>query len=645
MGVISGILPYQYSGPLPFHIRPDMVDIGISGVHLEQSHFVLAAEIRRIEGTLSTPFGDSPIAKYVNVATPLEYSEASGVQPFYLDTPVIYPGSINFVDQILDARTMLGIVWADTEFDSDFDFIDIAKDWLSGVYPNASGANGDFAHRAPSETGIIDYIAPLEAVLGQSGVLYDIDVAEIMYQPTVRFSRSLWINGHDEDSFVLLAKPLWPSFQKTDGTFVTLNSRDQNLADFTPGRILPFHSNPFQDTDGTGYWSVSSGMLQVDGDMFKEDKTDYFIAPSGGEFIDTLVYLTQGARKIGRQNDGTDAYSRVFLQPEPKVQGLYQLAVRNRKSLVPYTIIPSGFISQWPHPGDLEIHVHADRSVAFGIGKRCYGVFDDAFWILDKGGNTLPSGLAIINPFTGDPVWIRHADHAIGLESKDWHELRGLERIGGSIYRVARQTFNSGGTDYLAFYEFDDNLDFVAEHVSDVTAVPGVTTLRTEDMFYDPDNSQWCVMDATANAREFYIFDSAFNFVSDHNSAELFENGARINNAYWDLNSPSLPARHIQRFDLNGTAIDFFETKIVQVEMIPGLSGTMGTFTVKDAQTITGALSFTDGIWFLCDSSNGTFLLRVQEDTTAWEVLEAINLTVDNVPGGVSAAFIHMPVN
>jgi hypothetical protein len=649
MGVISGQLPYRYNvSPLPLHLVPGLPDIGISGVHLEQSHFVLEAEIRRAEINFGMPIGDDPIAKYVNVAIAKEFSEASGVPPFYLDTPVNYPGAANFVDQILDSRVLLETVLLDVGFDSDFEDLDVYRNWLSGVYPNPSGANGNFFHRAPSETGLIDYIAPLENVLGQSGVLYDIDIAEIMYQPTVRFARGLDINGHDEDSFNILAKPIWPCFQKTDGTLVTLNSRDQNLADFTPGRILPFHSNPFQDSDGMGYWSVFSGVLQFDGDVFKEDLTDYFITPSGGEFIDTLTYLGQGSRKIGKANDGTNAYSRVFVQPMPLAQGLYQLAVRNRKSLIPYTIIESGFISQWPSPRDLEIHAHADKANLSERGKRGYGVFDDTFWLTDNGTHGLPSGLSIVNPFTGDIVWVRHADRAQGTDPQDWSNLRGLEHLGGSIFRVARASFNSGGTEYLFFHEFDENLDFITEHASDVSLVPGITSLAARDMFFDPDNNQYCVVDNTLNAREFYIFDSGFNFVSDHDSGtHLMTAAARLNNAYWALNSNIMPARHVQRFDLNGSALDFFETKIVQVEMIPGLSGQMGTFGVLDAQNIVTANAITTGIWFLCAAQNNNlYLLRVNEDTTAWEVLEAINLNAkNNTVNGGFPNFIYMDVN
>jgi len=227
-----------------------MADVGISGVLLEQSHFVSLAELRRRSGFVSVPL----IIKYVNQpANVVALSEPSGSPPFFLDHPPTFPGAANFIDQIDDIRMLQDGIWSAVSADSDFSAFEVLVDWLNNVYPNPSGADGNYAHRIPAEDGPILYILPEEAILGQSGVLYDIDIAEIMYQPTVRFNEFDLMNGHRSLSFFdVVTRHIWPCFCKPDGTLVTLNSRDAAL-DYTPGRVLPFtDANDPNASDDTG---------------------------------------------------------------------------------------------------------------------------------------------------------------------------------------------------------------------------------------------------------------------------------------------------------------------------------------------------------------------------------------------------------
>jgi hypothetical protein len=294
MGVTSGTIPYEYDGPIPFTISREMPDIGMSGILFEQAHFVLAAEIRRWSQQFS-PTGDEPITKFVNKeANILAASEASGCVPHFLTHPPTYPGGSNYVDNIIEMRDMLGSLWLDIFNDQDYDLNDLRIDWLNNICPNPSGENGDFKNREPTldEVDILCRLmtlAPQESILGSSGVLYDIDLCEVRWQPYPRFVQTTFLNAHNaEDSgggftgpkFGILARPIFPCFQRTNGTLIGLNSRDAALTFSVAGRVLPFHDAEFEEQDGTGYDSVGSGLQKWDGDAFY-GATTYQISDSG----------------------------------------------------------------------------------------------------------------------------------------------------------------------------------------------------------------------------------------------------------------------------------------------------------------------------------------------------------------------------
>lgn len=672
MGVESGIIPYQYDGPIPLIIRPDMDPIGLSGILFEQAHFVLAAEIRRWSQRFA-PTGDDPIFKYINKPAGItDASEASGCPPHFLTHPPSYPGGSNYTNQITDMRDMFESLMIDIFLDSDWSLSVLREDWLNNACPNPSGANGDYASREPGATevdglGRLLVLAPQESILGGSGTLFDIDLCEMRYQPYPRFVSTQFLNAHNAETpigtftgpeFGILARPIWPCFQKTDGTIIGLNARDTALTFSVAGRVLPFHDDSFFDADGRGLDSVGSGYTMLDGDAFIGANTSYLAASSGGLFSNNLTFTVQGARKLGKAEDGTNGYGRAFVTRPALAEGVYMIGAENRHANVPYTAFPSGFVSKWPTPQALEANAYTRPS----IEKEAYSVFNEAFWMLDGGtasngpSSRPPSGLAVIDPFTGNAVWLRYADlHETDRGSlpgfaQYWPDHVGLELVGGSVWRATESSFDIAGTDYFALIEYNTDLEFVAEHTFTFPAITSFGQLR--DMMYDADNDLWFFFETLLSGPEVIELDGSFNFNATYEGGfSPIISAARINGEYWALSRGGLPAQHIQRFTLtaptppstNGN-VNYHETKIIQTETIPGLSGAMSTAVgVEDVQIISGASTVTDGIWMLVGGAAGAWMLRVIEDTTAFYAVEAIHIKTGDM-GRAGDDFIYMAI-
>lgn len=668
MGVQSGIIPYHYDGPIPFRIPPDGPDIGMSGVLFEQPHFVIAAELRRFR---SLPAYQLPMRKFVNLAVATTQEEARGVSPFFLDSPVEEPGAVNFVNYILNTRVQLdnlmNLIAGDTVYSS----TEVKLDWLRNACPSPSSVNGNYLRRLHTTPGEILDLAPLESILGGSGVLYDNDICEIMYQPYSRMSNTRYLDVTAEGSeFFLRAGPLWPSFQKTDGSLISLNSRDAALTFSVPGRSLPFIPG-----DGTGYDSVGSGYIQLDGDVLLSN-TDYMVFENPGDTpFNHFTFVIHGARLVGRKDDGSDGYSRVFVTPQPLAEGIYSVVPRTTRDANPYVILPSGDISQWPRPGG----AGSTQETTIAGTRLGYSSFDATLWVTDWSTNSvvgfperIPSGLAVICPFTGDPLFVRHADTRLftlggTANGQRWGDLIGMERIGpNSIIRLTQDYRDPPpvGTFQFSFVEYNDALDYVGQTDVLNSTVENISDNNFRDMFWDPDNFRFVVLDDRATGSEVFTFDATFTFVEDYEG--VFKTpirAARLNGNYWALQDaisgpspdPALPGNHLQKFELvppaggegsvGAGSIVWGETKVIQLEVIPGLSGSVSF--VHDAQVVSGGDGgpFSDGIWLLMQQGPGMVFIRVIEEADSWTPQEAIRTPLDPFIGGTNRYdFLAMPL-
>ncbi len=168
-----------------------------------------------------------------------------------------------------------------------------------------------------------------------------------------------------------------------------------------------------------------------------------------------------------------------------------------------------------------------------------YHVFDDCLWFTDIPDNQITgaSGLAILSPFTGHPLWVRYADltksSGSGLfgglstsEQNDWGQMAGLHKVGGSIYR-AQNVGVQGSTStthrylimrYNSLLEFQEQI----ETPDDFFQFSGND--RVSDIWYSPTEATWFIM-TEGNGPAFVAYNGS-DFSSFRVQGNLFVIGA-----------------------------------------------------------------------------------------------------------------------
>ena len=259
MTVQSGIIPYHYEGPLPFIGQ----DVAFSGILLEQAQFVVLAERRRYSDPDASGF---PFYYYINNAV-----SRQNYEPTASGTILPDHASLSFIDYFSDIRDQLIALFGKISFDCDYDINNVKKDWLVQAVLTPSGNSGNFLYRIPTIHDVVPYMST--EIIGHSGVLYDINLREVAYQPYSRLSagRTIVIAGdplfvEGSGSFgnaasatssttrLVRSSPVYPAFQKTNGGLITPTSRELNL--FPPA---------FSElNDGTSNNHISSGLIRID---------------------------------------------------------------------------------------------------------------------------------------------------------------------------------------------------------------------------------------------------------------------------------------------------------------------------------------------------------------------------------------------
>ncbi len=459
MVVASGQMPYAFDGPLPIRALPgawpgvDTPNIALSGLTIEQAMFVYNAELRKWNF-------DSLSSLTYQLYTHPDIS-SSGFEPKAngdtLEGLVGGLHSIESVDNIEQLRTQLQtFLFTFYATDSNYGEGDFMQSWLETAFPESPSGSlriiqpffpllissfvGRTFLRPPAEhISGGDYVDNDIHWLGGSGVLFDIDCGEVVFNP-FPFPRNSFFFAPSRDNSRFAFGPVYPVVQTTLGvTPSVIASRYESDIDAGTFRAE------------TNFAALGSGKVQIDGYCLIDGTTmelvkgnDRNISSSVG-FTDDYTLHVQGLREVRNGAGSNDPSARCYRTAGVKASGLYRFLTHNQKVNVPNTAIPSGFVSLWPqghitqsdHFVDNSVFVESnfidgqqttDRSTADGSAFEldpgdAFGihVFDDCIWITGPNGSgtssppgsVLSRGLFPLSPFTGRLVWYRPAELTI----------------------------------------------------------------------------------------------------------------------------------------------------------------------------------------------------------------------------------------
>lgn len=687
----SGTAPYEYAirGGRFRVCDPYLgtIPIGPSGILLEQAQFVITAERRKWNrlsagGSHLLPDFNIYINPIITPSGPYE-PKANGST---LDNE-IYPASAWILDHIQEIRTALNNLFSNYADDCDLDQYEYRAAWLQSLYPESTSGNysaddpdtfinaiGHWTHRLPSETGNVEYLA--HDVLGSSGVIYDIDFAEIMFNPPPHISSTSFDTMHGrrvsnaEDTFNIQQGPLFPAFQKTNGSVIALTNREPTFLRSHPNYSINH---------------ISSGAIRLDGYVISSG-TSFYIGNNANIFdasIDDFLSLSQGIRQVLFGGNFPDA--RIFIIPKTQNSGIYRIAAVNETVDFPNTTIESGKMSFWPTlttywPSGLGVDATRIGSTTT-LANLGYHIFDDAIWMLDVSPNVTgglenhPSGLAILSPFTGHRLWIRYADVTAGTHTQTgWPRMTGLERANTNvIYRLdpASITTSTAVSGKLLFTQYNDNLDRVVETPTTASTLfqndefPfGASSISVSDFFFDGTN--YWVFNLNSPGFDVFKFTTSFDFVEKYSLSGIRGGrGAYVGGKqivfYGEI--PGGVGTFVNTF---GSGIQSFVT--ITDSSDPG-GVTAGTITlsepkyingapfigvssfaeIMDVFEVTGATHVPNGIYafLLWTHQVGTnsrlYLVRIEEATSTWEIKSIARMETSVDPGFGRREFLYMP--
>jgi hypothetical protein len=693
MTLASGQLPYNYDHgkgrfrvPNPYSsIHP----IGPSGVLLEQALFVLTAERRKL---LKFSFGEGnnylyDAFVYVNpvIAPSGPYEPKANGSTI---GNAVYPGAAFIIDHIQDLRYAMNQHFSFISQDTNLGSDDYRAAWLQALYPESpsgflfatdpdtgNDVTGHWAHRAPSDIGaFVDYTLP--EVLGASGILYDIDFGELMWNPPPHLSsfgndtmHSRKVDGTN-DTFSVQQFPIFPAFQKTNGDLVTLTGREPD--------VIPQASDYQID-------HIASGAIRFDGYALFSN-TKLFVGRNGNIFNTTTPDFTvdaEGHRVV--LDGGNVASSRIFASPSAQTSGVYRIAAKNRFADFPTTTIESGKMSFWPTitsywpNSDAVVQPYGQTQV---VGYLGYHVFDDCLWQTDVSFNQsvtpdtgFCSGLAIMSPYTGHPLWVRYADQTavdsiplagFPAKKKNWSTGKGLERVTTNDIRRLHPNIQHDATlvsGQFIIMQYNDMLDLTTSFATTsdsvetglVDNVPlGVgssTTIEVNDLWRDDVTGEYWIANSNFAGFDVWKFDSSFKYINKY----IFNPNSGINNARgFFMNGNhylfhgefgATGTTHIRgsgiypvRFGADGTEPYDNTSNQPQVGVLwiwpnegkfingaPFL-GTRRFAEILDMIYVPSATHVVPGVYALVrwaraeGSFNDLYLLRLEETTDAWEI-------------------------
>lgn len=613
MVVASGQYPYLFESPSPFRGQ-----WGFSGIHLEEAQFVASAEIRKFynPGTYDLLTNDIYHVYTHPSITP------SGYEPKPDGSTLggcVGPRALFALDNIVEMRNVLTDgIFPGYAGQTEYTTAQHLTDWIRSAFPESPSGkitNGTFLRPVltPGFPAAItgDITTTDLHWLGGSGVIMDIDVGEVMFNPYPWINQLLSSTIHERGvNWNIVYSPAWPLFQRTNGSLISLNGRE-------PERVeLPQFS----------YDHISSGYIRLDGYMFLDD-TDFMLGQSAADFVAgqfnniSIVPRTLSTTSVELGN------ARAYLEPTPQSSGIYRICARTNKTNHPTAGIASGVVSQWPPQTS--------------VNSRGYEVFDDALWITDyvdgvSGQDHPSSGLTVVSPFTGNALWQRFAEHTgIPDAATYWGAGCGLERPSADvIYRCSTSgKLSSLGPGTLIEYimEFDDSLDFTQAHLVESAAL-GTQAYETLDYCYDGTNHYVLVRNQTNQNPGMMIFDGSFTYTDQRffglNTGVEHIGYANSTLMSYGPNSVGGGSVH-SRFD---TIVSFTipptGTPTLGTEKIvekPAIFNANGSDTrIYDVIQVTGATHLEDGTYALVGrffgfgSSVQLFIFHIEEQPTEY---------------------------
>jgi hypothetical protein len=675
MVVTSGSPPYNYDGILPYKYR-STYEIGASGVLFEQAEFVITAELRKF----AINFEDSSYLKnfYIYVNDPLVIAPSGPYEPRGDGSTITntFNPSILCINKIEDLRSALDEMFIYHGFESRYDhnglyFGDAHKaDWIRQTFPNSpSGYEprnnfyqiGDSLlignYLRPVATNINPMLSSDPHYLGGSGMFLDIDFSEVVFQPYPFFKGTSRGNMQPGSTFEVYSCPIFPSFQKTDGSLIATNGREANR------QKLEYFDGP--DPVCANAEHVSSGYIRMDGYCLRENTKLMLGKYTGGNLYmsnnNDFTFYTDEPRRLGFAvgNLGfNDKSLRNYVLPAARQSGVYRICAKNERSNFPNTCIESGVISVWPQESSSWPTVSLPN-IASTSANLGYQVFNDCIWITSRGGSTSTqmnassSGLALISPWTGHALWVisceptpstapvpRAWDHHVGLVRKQTDLIIRVER---ALEYVSASTWK------IRFHKYNDLLDYLGEEIVTFTQPASTTAGEVQDIDFNGTDYVVSIGSAGNPFLSFYaFFDTSFNHVGSVRGIS----GASISYINGKYLAGSDADNLIYEIDMVSDPTVIITQKPIDTS---SFYPTYTNASVMDIIEINGVTHLTDGIYALFSAATtpinitkqDLFLLRIEEGASSWNVLGIYNLQKTVTPFGPTRArldMIYMPI-
>jgi len=723
MVVASGQMPYEFDAPLPIRAPKgawpgiNTPNVAMSGLTIEQAMFVYNAELRKWN------FPDQLNLLQYNLYTHPDITPSSFEPKANGDTLEGLVGgkaSLESIDNIEELRTQFEIFLFDFyDDDSVYGAAEFREAWFNTAYPESPSGSRVIVEIIPNILFSIigpNFLRPeLEDItggdfitttdphwLGGSGVIFDIDCGEVVFNP-FPFPREGHFFAPGTDQPRVSFGPVYPVVQTTAG----------NVPSVEPSRYQSdLQTGTFKEE--TNFNAINSGLVQIDGYALIAGTTIELVNGNDDNFVASVANTndytghTQGLRAVRDGAGDNDPSARIYRTPTAQSSGLYRILTQNRKMDVPFTAIPSGFVSLWPqgkvrrvsNTGNLfpsnsnfihgqELTVTSDGGLQRDAGDSAgVHVMDDAIWITsrndsDGSGTFTTGGLYISSPYNGELVWYRPAERVLSTSGNfgpgpaHFGAHLGLMDIGTHFVRVSKTISqfidtNTGNPtpnsdEYICVTHFQRYDKTTLDHDSEVS--PSFT-LQGEDATTASQSGPDGLHGAFTDGSDVYTW-------TEFGSVHRFDTSLSFVNAY---SAPIARRRHSANGQLLYTLGGNVQVGDPLLSITGGSSSGIGVWSTTDptggaadvvgsvthdsakplrAEThfghvaggsfrwhsifdVSSATHVGDGVWGILQVSTTLYLVRMTEEPSFWQVRESIRLerTGDSIPiGGVPDDF------
>jgi len=613
----SGVIPYGYvvPGPVKTATHAPGSFLQPSGLLFEQAAWVLMAELRRYNAS-----GMFNTAEVVGIPTLNNYPDRRfPVNGLYDPSPIganlgsYTPAFLQNSTNIGSIRSLMlnlffgpaGIGGLGRAVAEDW-FLETFRNHPRGTVSNPFFSQDIFAHPiSENGTAVVGelLINPLTEEdtfftgrpyypLGSSGVIYDIDMSELMYQPWPRLTTNAFSNG--TSIFGGGSAPIFPQFQTTAGALIAVSN-----AGFTK------------------FWN--DGNFAIRGDLILPG-TELLITQvndfSAGNLIAQLSFVEPGLAPLPSFDNNLSTIAEGAFTPTSLAAGSYRMGIRLPKSVNVNVVIPSGIrTSVFP-----VINLTTDTGLH---------VFSDALFLETN------TAAAVLSPITQD---FKHDCLAEGtIAAPTWRQVMGLVRVtanelvktGSAVHQTAFNIATGEQTLDIGFVTFDDV-------VNRVSVASGSVVLPTDDGLGFPPFANPALFDGSIRLSDWFTHNNAGYLIEKsstrihrftgspmaydstiHNVTPIFPFGGSMNGDLWTFGDTG-----DNRF-LNVTG--GFVTKTFDVTTnFPALSTT--NLILHSVWQVSGAVNVTNGIYVLWSATSGGLrtykISRMIERATTFEVLQ-----------------------